>query len=191
MKRLFLCLAWFLCAAPAALAEGVADCSRMETGGARTLCVEAEVPASLAEVWALWAESDQLSTWMAPVAAIELRPGGMMEASYHPAGRIGDAGNILNRVVAVTPMQSLSIQVERTPPGFPHADVVRELVTVIEFEPLSTNATRVRVSMTGYREGAAYDELYAFFARGNAWTLQKLQERVVDGPVDWRAAATE
>jgi uncharacterized protein YndB with AHSA1/START domain len=191
MKRLLLCLAWVFCVSPAAFAESVTECSRIEANGVRTLCVEAEVPAGVADVWALWAESDQLSTWMAPVASIDLRHGGLMEASYDPAGRIGDAGNILNRVVAVAPMRSLSIQVERAPPGFPHADVVRELVTVIELAPVGENATRVRVSMSGYGDGAAYDELYAFFARGNAWTLQKLQERVIGGPVDWRAAATE
>ncbi len=82
-------------------------------------------------------------------------------------------------------MQSLTIQVERAPPGFPHPQDVRELVTVIELQPLSAGTTRVRVSMSGYRDGAAFDELRTFFARGNAWTLQKLRERVVDGPVNW------
>lgn len=143
------------------------------------------MPASVAAVWALWSESGQLATWMAPVAAVDLRPGGLMEAAYDPAGAIGDLNNVLNRVVDVDPLRSFSIRVERAPPGFPHADVVRELVTRIELAPLSENSTRVRVSMSGYGDTAAFNELYAFFARGNAWTLQKLRERIVDGPVDW------
>lgn len=171
--------------APSAWAQDIRDCSAQASDDGRTLCVEAELAAPIAEVWALWSESGQLATWMAPVAAIDLRPGGIMEASYDPNGRIGDPGNILNRVVAVSPMQSLTIQVERAPPGFPYPQDVRELVTVIELQPLSAGTTRVRVSMSGYRDGAAFDELRTFFARGNAWTLQKLRERVVDGPVNW------
>ncbi len=185
MFRVLLCFAWFAAAAPLASAQEVADCSSVEADGARTLCVEAEMPAGVADVWALWGESGRLQTWMAPVAAIDLRPGGLMEAAYDPSGAIGDPNNILNRVVAVDPLRSFSIQVERAPPGFPHADVVRELVTRVEFTPLSDTSTRVRVSMSGYGDSAAFNELYAFFARGNAWTLQKLRERIVSGPVDW------
>lgn len=181
---LFVLAVVFLAPLPA-VADEVRDCSAIDASGARTLCVEAEVPAPAAEVWALWSESGRLATWMAPIAVIDLRPGGIMEAAYDPNGRIGDPGNILNRVVAVTPMQSLAIQVERAPPGFPHPEEVRELVTLIELQPVSAETTRVRVSMSGYREGAAFDELRTFFARGNAWTLEKLRERVVNGPVNW------
>lgn len=185
MLRWFFVLAAVFLSAPAAWAMDIGDCSQGKAADSQTLRVEAELPASVADVWALWSESGQLATWMAPVAAIDLRPGGMMEASYDPNGRIGGAGNILNRVVAVTPMQSLTIQVERAPPGFPHPDEVRELLTKIELQPVSADVTRVRVSMSGYRDGPAFEELRAFFARGNAWTLQKLHERVVNGPVNW------
>lgn len=185
MIRSIICALALFWAATPVFAQDVRDCSSAASGGERILCFEAELPAPVADVWALWAESEQLSTWMAPVAAIDLRPGGMMEASYDPHGRIGAAGNILNRVVAVTQMQSLTIQVERAPPGFPHPDEVRELTTAIELQPIGADTTRARVSMTGFRDGAAFDELYAFFARGNAYTLQKLHERVVNGPENW------
>lgn len=187
MLRSFWFFSAILLISPAAQAETVADCSRVEASRERTLCFETVLPADLAAVWALWAEPAQLRTWLAPVATIDLRPGGMMEAAYDPAGRLGDDANILNRVVAVAPWQSFAIQVARAPPGFPHPDEVRELVTFIEFEPVGASSTRVRVSMLGYREAPAYDALYAFFARGNAWTLEKLRERVVDGPVNWAA----
>ncbi len=169
----------------AAEAQDVSDCSSVDSAGVRTLCREAVFPAEPARLWALWSDPEQLSTWMAPVATIDLRPGGMMEAAYDVSGHIGDPNNILNRVVAVDPMHSLSLQVERAPPGFPHPVEVRELVTVIEFAPAGEHATRVRVSMAGYREGQAFDELYAFFAAGNSWTLQKLGERITNGPFQW------
>lgn len=185
MWRIVLVCAAFFLGISSACAEPVTECSRVEPSGERTLCFQSVVPSDAATVWALWAEPALLRTWLAPVATIDLRPGGMMEAAYDASGRLGAERNILNRVVSVAPMRSFAIQVARPPPGFPQPDAVRELVTLIEFESAGAASTRVRVSMFGYREGAAFDELYAFFARGNAWTLTKLQERVVDGPVDW------
>ncbi len=187
MRRLVCLLGAIFLTVSVAWAEPVAACSRVEPGGERTLCFEAVVPVEPAAVWALWSQPAQLRTWLAPVATIELRPGGMMEAAYDAAGRLGDDANILNRVVSVAPLQSFAIQVARAPPGFPHPDEVRELVTLIEFEPVEATSTRVCVSIFGYRDGQAFDELYAFFARGNVWTLEKLNERVVDGPVNWEA----
>jgi uncharacterized protein YndB with AHSA1/START domain len=166
-------------------AAEVRVCSRAEPEGRRTLCHEIELSASAAEVWALFATSEGLSTWMAPVAAIDSRAGGLMEASYTPGARIGDAGNILNRVDAIAPGESLAISIERAPPGFPHADVAGELTTLIELEAINATHTRVRVSMVGYREGEGFDVLYRHFNAGNAWTLRKLDERVRTGPVNW------
>lgn len=170
-----------------AVAQEVRDCSRMEANAERTLCHEIVVVAPVVEVWRLWTTDAGLRSWLAPVAAIDLRPGGLFETSYNSASRIGDANNIRNRVIAFTPERLLVIQVAQAPPGFPHADDVRELTTLIEFEPIDAHTTRVRGSMLGYRAGQAYDDLYAFFERGNAYTFAKLQERVANGPVNWAA----
>lgn len=154
---------------------------------AAALCHEILVPASVDEVWQLFTTSNGLQSWMAPVAAIDLRVGGMMEASYARAARIGEAGNIQNRVLSYLPERMLSISIARAPPNFPHADVARSLWTVIELEPSDETATRVRVTMLGYGEGEAFDALARHFNAGNAWTLEKLHERVTQGPVDWAA----
>jgi uncharacterized protein YndB with AHSA1/START domain len=185
MRRLVALIVIVFAAVPAAWAQQTSDCSRVLANGERTLCVEIVVQADVAEVWSLWAEPSQLQTWLAPIAAIDMREGGMMEASYDASQPLGDERNILNRVVSVEPMRAFALQVERAPPGFLHADEVGELVTVVALEPAGDGATRVRVSMHGFRMGAAYDDLYAFFARGNTWTLQKLGERIAAGPVDW------
>lgn len=186
MLRFFLVILAVALSIPVARAQETTDCSRVEASGARTLCVEAVLPAPVAEVWSLWAEPAQLRTWLAPVAAIDLRPGGMMEATYDASGQLGAPNNILNRVVSVEPLQSIVIQVARAPQGFPNE--VRELATLIEFEALDERSTRVRVSMFGYRDGQAFSDLYAFFARGNAYTLDKMRERIVDGPAHWETA---
>ncbi len=170
-------------------AAGVTDCSRSEPGDQRVLCHEIVVPASSSEVWRLLSTSEGFSSWAAPVVAIDLRPGGIIETSYDVNARIGDAGNIRNQIVALEPERRLAMQIASAPPGFPHAVEARELATSIELEALSASQTRVRVLMSGYRDGEEFDALHAFFARGNAWTLEKLRERVVNGPVDWRAQA--
>ncbi|GAM99593.1 hypothetical protein U91I_03247 [alpha proteobacterium U9-1i] len=149
------------------------------------LCHEILLPAPVAEVWPLFSTSAGLSSWMAPVAAIDLRVGGMMEASYSRGARPGDAGNILNRVLSYLPERMISIAIERAPPNFPHADEARTLWTVIELEPYAENVTRVRVIMLGYDEGEAFDVLARHFNAGNTWTLEKLYERVANGPENW------
>lgn len=165
------------------------SCSRTEPDGARTLCHELVVPAGREAVWALLSTSEGLRTWAAPVVVLDLRIGGIWEASYNPRGAPGDPANIRNRVLSFAPGRMLSIQVEQAPPGFPHGEEARETWSVIELQDEGPAATRVRVSGMGYRAGAAFDELYAFFERGNAWTLQRLYTRIVSGPADWAATS--
>jgi hypothetical protein len=62
------------------------------------------------------------------------------------------------------------------------------LITQIEFARLGANETRVRVLMSGFRAGADFDALLAFFERGNAYTLESLVRRIADGPIDWASA---
>lgn len=170
-------------------ANEVVSCSRVEPSGERTLCFEVVIQAEPASIWLLWSSPEHLRSWLAPVASVDLRPGGLMEASYDPRATLGQEGNIVNRIIAVAPQRSFVMQVARPPPGFPHADEVRELATLIELESVGQRSTLVRVSMFAFREGQAFDELYGFFSRGNAWTLQKLSQRVTAGPVDWAGEA--
>ena len=188
MQNLAIWAAVFWSLTLGAASAAPADCSRTEVSGERTLCHEAVINAPVAEVWRLFATSEGLSSWLAPVAAIDLREGGMWESAYDRAARIGDAGNIRNRVVAFTPERLLVIQVASAPPNFPHADLVGELVTLIAFEPVDATHTRVRVSMLGYRAGEGFDALYRHFDWGNAYTLDALAARVANGPTDWSAA---
>lgn len=189
----FVALVWsglVMCVTTAAARQVAApiDCSRVETGGARTLCHEQVVPAPLEEVWRLFASTEGLASWVAPVAAIELRIGGFWESSYRADARLGDPGNIRNRILSYYPEKMLSIAVDSAPPGFPEPELVRTVWTVIEFEQVGRSRTRVRVSMLGYLEGAGYERLYSMFRVGNAETLKALHTRVVTGPTDWAKA---
>lgn len=191
MQKAFVA-AVLLCLAPPARAEEpspIANCSRLESDGARTLCHETVVPAPPGEVWQLFSTTEGLSSWVAPVAAIDLRVGGIWEASYHMDAQLGDRSNIRNRVLSYLPQRMLSIAVDSAPAGFPHPELIQRAWTVIELEPAGEGQTRVRVSMLGYGEGTDYDELYAIFDQGNALTLRKLAERVRNGRTHWQDTA--
>ena len=180
MRILVLAAFWLAALASSAMAPPVtiATCTRTEADGSRALCHEAVLPAPAHDIWMLFATSEGLGSWLAPVAAIDLRIGGMWETSYDANARLGDPGNIRNRILSYLPERMLSIQVANAPTGFPHAERVTQLWTVIELEPLSAAETRVRVSMLGYGEDEADDALWRMFDAGNAYTLQKLGERV-------------
>lgn len=139
----------------------------------------------------MFASTEGLASWLAPVAAIDLRIGGIWESSYRRDARLGDPGNIRNRILSYDPQRMLSIAVDSAPPGFPEPELVRSVWTVIELEPVGRTRTRVRVSMLGYGEGAGYDRLYTMFRAGNAETLTSLHGRVTTGPTDWETPPAE
>jgi uncharacterized protein YndB with AHSA1/START domain len=182
-------LIWLAVAgAAAAQTPEVDDCSRVEADGTRSLCQEIVLPAPRAEVWALFASTEGLASWVAPVIAIDLSIGGLWEASYDPAAQLGDAANIHNRVISYLPERMLSVRIERAPPGFPHLEDAVRTWSVVEFEEVDALRTRVRVWGLGYGHGPGFDALYGHFEQGNLWTLQRLFRRVREGPLDWDVA---
>ncbi|WP_228126823.1 SRPBCC family protein [Candidatus Viadribacter manganicus] len=170
-------------------AERIIGCARSEANGTRTLCHEVVVAASTDEVWQLFASSAGMQTWLAPLATMDLRVGGLWETSYRADARAGDPGNIRNRVLSFIPGRMLSIAVDRAPEGFPEPELVRDLWTVIELEAVDASHTRVAVSMMGFASNPGHERLYQFFQAGNALTLQMLEQRIVTGPTDWAALA--
>jgi uncharacterized protein YndB with AHSA1/START domain len=145
------------------------------------------VPAGPADVWEALTTTAGVTSWAVPVADVDFRLGGVWESSYRLDARIGDPGNIRNRFLSYLPLRMVAMQAIDAPPGFPHADLLADLFTVIELEELAPDRTRVTVSGVGYREGEGFDVLYRHFDTGNAWTLEKLRTRFAEGPVDWQA----
>jgi uncharacterized protein YndB with AHSA1/START domain len=189
LRVAFFAVVLALLAPNAALAATPTECSRVEADARRTLCHELIVQASTDGAWALFASSEGLQSWMAPLAMIDLRIGGLWETAYRPGARVGDADNVRNRILSYAPGRMLSIAVDHAPEGFIERERVRTLWTVIEFEPVSDVQTRVRVSMFGFADDPGYDQLYRFFQAGNTLTLRMLEQRITNGPTDWSALA--
>jgi uncharacterized protein YndB with AHSA1/START domain len=159
-----------------------------ELDGQRVLRHEGIVNASLEQVWTTCTTADGIRTYLAPVVEFQLKMGGKYDTNYRPGSRIGDAGTIHNEVLAYLPRKTLSFKVgltDRFPVGPRQAGT---LFAVLEFEKISDHKTKVTISMAGWGSGPDWDEVYEFFNRGNAYTLAALQQRFVNGPVNWRAS---
>src|ERR1700734_2075782 len=127
--------------------------------GEKVLMLEVTVPAPLAEVWKAFTTSEGLSTWLTPGAVVDLREGGEWTAHF-PGGSTG-GGTILSFV----PEKELVLSA-LAPDKFP---TVRAQRTRAEFHFESVGeATRVRLTQTGWKNGTEWDDAYEYLAVGDA-----------------------
>lgn len=167
-------------------AAAVRTTSYVAADGERVLRHEVDVDATPAAVWRAFTTSEGLRGFVAPVAAIDFRIGGLWEATYNRAGHLGDPGNILNEVVAYLPERMLTIRIARTPPGFPHPELAKRLWTVIEIQDLGSGHSRVVTSMCGWGEGPDWDPIYRIFDQGNPIVSEHLAAYLAGRPVAWK-----
>ena len=144
---------------------------------ADSMVTEGVVSAPVAEVWSAFATSEGLRSWMAPHADIDLRVDGLMRANYKPEGTLGDGSTIVNRVLSFEPRRMLSMRVAKAPDDFPFPGAIMAMWTVVYFDDLPDAKTRVRVVSMGFTPDAESQKMRAFFERGNAYTLMKVQEK--------------
>jgi uncharacterized protein YndB with AHSA1/START domain len=163
IRKLLIVIATILAAAPALAHE-------------RTLRHEGVVHASADDLWRFWTTAEGWKKLGIAHADVEIKIGGQIRTNYNPEGTIGDDGTITNTILAYEPGRMLSFKPtapKNAPP--PVQEICKTGWSVLRFEPLSPTTTRVSISMMGFGEGELYDQAYAFFDRGNAYTLSKLQ----------------
>lgn len=181
MKRLLIVAALIAAPALAAPMQGdvhnaplpasVADSSFVAPDGSRTLQQSITIKAPVAILWKAFADAAEFRKWSAPVAAIDLRNGGSIEASYDPKKPIGDPDNIRHRILTYLPERLLVFQTIQAPTGLKGREALAQVVSVLEFMPLGAGLTRVTLSQTGWGHDAAANGLYGFFQKGNAQVL--------------------
>lgn len=167
--------------------KDVANTSFIEPSGDRSIQLSIDIPASLHDSFTAFTTSDGFASWAVPIAHVELRVGGYIEASYDPHAKIGDPANIKNQIVAYVPERLIVLHNVQAPPGFADPDLFQRTATVIEFTALDPRHTRVTITNAGYGIGDRFDALYRHFEWGNAYTLEELRARFEKGPVDWAA----
>jgi uncharacterized protein YndB with AHSA1/START domain len=189
MKSLLLSSLAVLCLVSVADAGAIKDTSFRDADGHRVQQLESVIDAPVAKVWSAFTTDEGFRTWGAPVVHITPGHDGMLEASYLPTAKIGDAENIRNRIVVYFPEHLLVIHNEHAPKGGPFKqEVIDEIRTIFEFQDLGGGKTRLIESGVGYGEGADFDSMYAHFRDGNAEEFDLLEKSFVTGPIDWKAA---
>jgi uncharacterized protein YndB with AHSA1/START domain len=153
----------------------ILDTSFVTADGARTLQESVVIDAPAAVLWKAFVDTEEFKRWNSPVAAIDLRVGGSLEASYDAKHAIGDPDNIKHRILTFLPGRLIVFQNIQAPRQLPDAQAFQRTVTVLEYTPLGEARTRVTISSTGWAGDAASDRLYAFFKAGNAELLEKMK----------------
>lgn len=151
-----------------------------ESGSASTgdvLRHEAVIDASAAEIWRAFTTGKGVESWMVAHGDVDLRVGGKMRTHYDPKGVLGDENTIENTILSYDPMRMLSIKATKCPANFPFKAAIENMWTVVYFEPLGSDRTRVSCVGMGYGDDEESQKLRRHFERGNAYTLKKLQER--------------
>lgn len=146
------------------------------------LVIEVEVPASLPEVWKAFSTSDGLSSWLGPNATVDLRAGGDWLVHF-PNGSTGGG-----TIVSFVPEKEI-VLAALAPDQFPHVRAERTRA-VFAFEPRG-NSTVVRLTQTGWKEGAEWNHAYEYLVAGNAQLLSMLYHRFLSGPIDWQKAFSQ
>ena len=166
----------------------VTDASFVQADGGKVLKISLVVPAPRKAVWDRFTTSEGYRAWATPVAQVTGGPGGVIEGSYDFKARIGDPNNIKNQIVLWSPERTLAIKNIQAPKDLPGRVEFADIVTVMEFED-APGGTKVTLTAVGYKPAEPYLTLYRHFSRGNAYSLMKLKESFVKGPIDWKAQA--
>lgn len=140
------------------------------------LVSEGVVAGPVEKVWAAFTTAEGLKSWMVAHAEFDLRIGGKMRTNYSKEGTLGDAGTIENTILAYEPLRMLSIKVSKPPEDFPFKQAVEKMWTVVYFEPLAPDRTRVRTVCMGFTDDEESQKMRKHFEWGNAWTIKKLQQ---------------
>lgn len=155
--------------------------------GAVPLPLELEriVPARPAEVFKAWTTVEGVKSFLAPEAKIELKPGGAYEPYFMPALPPGMKGAEGCTVVSFEPGKKLAFT-WNFPPSLPKLREANARTEVtVELVP-EGGRTRVKLTQTGWKEGAEWEQGRAYFERAWGFVLARLERRFRRGPIDWK-----
>lgn len=149
--------------------------SYVNDAGEKALRLEVVVELDMATAWQLFTSDAGLRKWMAPVAHIDLRTGGSIVTNYDKTKTLTDSSCIHLPIINFIPQELMTLKVNLNK-NF--KEQVRtsdqRLQEIIQFEKLDAHHTRLISTMVGFGRSPEWDEVYAFFERGNTWTYEEL-----------------
>lgn len=163
-------------AAPAS--EPVETATKTEADGTATMTHSLVIAAPPAAVWTAISTPEGWKGWAAPLARWAEGESDILETSYNPDELPGGPGAIWQQFVAAIPGRLLVFRTIKAPDEFPHWEDYKRVTSFVELEPVG-DATRVRLTSTGYPDNEGGRALLSFFAKGNAATLEALRQSFV------------
>ncbi len=139
------------------------------------LTQELIVNAPIDQVWDAFTTEEDWKKWVTPEVAIDLKINGSIRSHYTAGAQLGDSGTIELKILFYIPYQQLVMQA-KLGDAFPEdlRSDAPNLFSQYWFEALGKDETKI--SLTGiYPNKEEWNQLLAFFERGNAATLEKLQ----------------
>jgi uncharacterized protein YndB with AHSA1/START domain len=166
-----------------AAAAAVATVASAASAAERAIDKTIDVPATMDQAWDAWTTEAGITSFMAPAARIEPRPGGLFEIHFDPLAQAGDRGADDMRYLALQPKTMLSFT-WNAPPSLPQARSQGTAV-IVRFEPLGDKQVRVSLHHVGWGDGGEWDQAYAYFDKAWGKVLGNLKTRFESGPIDW------
>ena len=152
----------------------------------RVLRQEHIINATREEAWRVFTTKEGLEGSIVAHADVDMRVGGHIKTHYDPNGKLGDANTITHHILSYEPGRMYSSYVE-SPANTPVTRVVQEAWSAVYFDEIEPGRTKMTIAACGWGEGEKWDAAEAFFEKGNAWTIQKvnkyLREKLADRPL--------
>ena len=145
----------------------------------KVLVKEVSVNSSKQEVWRAFTIEEEVNTFFAPDSRIDLWPGGRYEIYFDLSKKPGLRGTEGCKVLSLLPGEMLSVS-WNAPPHFPEERTGSDTWVVFQFEEITPDQTRVRLSHAGWKNEGRWDDVYKFF--DNAWdiVLSSLKKKFSD-----------
>ena len=142
----------------------------------RIIVKSARVAVPVDEVWKAWTTVEGVTSFFAPQARVEARPGGAYEMYFDPSGPAGSRDGEGCKVLSLDPPHLLAFD-WNAPPHLPGVRKQRTIVNVALEPAPGGGVTEVRLTALGWGHGAEWEQAHAYFERAWGQVLEWLAQR--------------
>ena len=148
---------------------------KTEPNGDIFLVHEVTLNAPVGKVWAAYTTTKGWQSWVAPVASVDLKIGGLIKTNYRKGGKLTDDDAITLNIINYVPQRALTLQAELAK-NFPTVLKVREkqMYNLITFLPMGKNRTKLVSYGIGYKDSPEMMKMLKFFVQANEQSFRKL-----------------
>jgi uncharacterized protein YndB with AHSA1/START domain len=138
---------------------------------------EVVVDASIDVVWDAYTLRERMEEWqVGRTDGMTLEIGSTFRTSYDAESSLDDDTVIESELLAFDPDRMFATRILRAPGDFPFPNAILDTWSVVYLEPVGENRTRVTIRMFGFDDGEESSAMRAFFAWGNPYEFEKLEE---------------